>query len=680
MDKLVKHTNEVLLHTGRLQSMSTESEIQARNYMLTGKKSYLEKFHDRSALVIAELKTVKTLTSDNKHIKPALDSATKYAFNRIAFSKQIIALRKQKGLQKAVLLIQTGRGQGYADKADDYIQHIEHNENRLMALRKADSERAQNIMNISLLATVLFITGMIVWLLRKSKKEAAERNLMVAELIKNSERMKTAEKLALLGTWSMDLQTQLVNASDQVYNIWGYDIIDKGLAVENFMHKVHPDDHELISQKVKNLATQNGVESFIFRLVDSRGIKYINNGVTVLRDSHNNVISISGYVQDITEKTIITNSLEDANKDLNIMFKRMGEILYSRDMTKGKFISISDTCELVFGYTAEDFITDPDLWINVVHPDDRHIIQSGNTMLAYGTQIVSRYRIIRKDGGIRWVEKKTVPTLDDKGQLCRINAVINDITERKLASLDREKITADLVARNKTLEQFSYIVSHNLRAPVANIIGLSDVLNNVDNDATEQQPVISHMMSSVYKLDQIVRDLNLVLEVNDHVNEKKCLIEFNELVTGVKTSLSQVMHKKNVHFKLDFFKADHLFSVRNYLHNIFYNIFINSINYSRDDIATIISVESIQSANHVELVFKDNGKGIDLERNGSTLFDLYRRFDFSVKGKGMGLFMVKTQVEALGGTINVKSAINKGTEFHIILPDNEKQPEKMVKV
>jgi signal transduction histidine kinase len=64
----------------------------------------------------------------------------------------------------------------------------------------------------------------------------------------------------------------------------------------------------------------------------------------------------------------------------------------------------------------------------------------------------------------------------------------------------------------------------------------------------------------------------------------------------------------------------------------------------------------------------DNGKGIDLDKHGSSLFGLYRRFDTSVEGKGIGLFMVKTRVEALGGTIQVKSKLLRGSEFTIMLP------------
>ena len=71
--------------------------------------------------------------------------------------------------------------------------------------------------------------------------------------------------------------------------------------------------------------------------------------------------------------------------------------------------------------------------------------------------------------------------------------------------------------------------------------------------------------------------------------------------------------------------------------------------------------------NHVELTFTDNGMGINLKKNGDQVFGLYKRFHDNIEGKGMGLFMVKTQVETLGGKISIRSEVNKGTEFLIEL-------------
>lgn len=81
-------------------------------------------------------------------------------------------------------------------------------------------------------------------------------------------------------------------------------------------------------------------------------------------------------------------------------------------------------------------------------------------------------------------------------------------------------------------------------------------------------------------------------------------------------------------------------------------------------------IKTYLTEKHLNIIFEDNGKGIDLKKYGSQLFGLYKRFDVDVDGKGMGLFMVKTQVEDLGGTIQAFSEPGKGTKFHILLPVN----------
>jgi signal transduction histidine kinase len=111
-----------------------------------------------------------------------------------------------------------------------------------------------------------------------------------------------------------------------------------------------------------------------------------------------------------------------------------------------------------------------------------------------------------------------------------------------------------------------------------------------------------------------------------------------------------------------------MFTVKSYLYSIFYNLTSNSIKYRRADVQPILTIESHKLKNKIEFVFKDNGKGIDLHKNGDHIFGLYKRFDTTTEGKGMGLFMVKTQVQALGGTIKIKSKLGEGTEFILRFP------------
>jgi signal transduction histidine kinase len=129
------------------------------------------------------------------------------------------------------------------------------------------------------------------------------------------------------------------------------------------------------------------------------------------------------------------------------------------------------------------------------------------------------------------------------------------------------------------------------------------------------------------------------------------------------------MQSQNVRIITDFSAVDEYTSIKSYIHSIFYNLIFNSIKYSDPSRMPVISVTSKRENHKIYLIFKDNGMGIDLDKKGEQIFGLYKRFHNHIEGKGMGLFMVKTQVEILGGKITVKSQPNQGTEFEIEFPE-----------
>lgn len=240
-----------------------------------------------------------------------------------------------------------------------------------------------------------------------------------------------------------------------------------------------------------------------------------------------------------------------------------------------------------------------------------------------------------------------------------------DITETKTATLERERITNDLIQHNRDLEQFTYIISHNLRAPVANILGLTNILKDHAQgmEAEMQKEVIDRIFTSTKNIDTTIKDLNQILQTRKPVGSKKEKVDFEAMVDAVKTSIRNIIAVEKVKINCDFTLVDSMFTTRSYLYSIFYNLTSNSIKYRKTDVSPLINITSRKIDDKIELRFKDNGKGIDLDKNAEDVFGLYKRFDTSVEGKGMGLFMVKTQVAALGGSIQIESRLGEGTEF-----------------
>jgi PAS domain S-box-containing protein len=275
-----------------------------------------------------------------------------------------------------------------------------------------------------------------------------------------------------------------------------------------------------------------------------------------------------------------------------------------------------------------------------------------------------------KDGSVKWYEVRWAGVANEKDENIGFILALKDITERKISDIEQNRITAELVQRNKDLEQFTYIVSHNLRAPVANIMGLSNMINSFDFDINENQEIKTSLATSVNILDSMIMDLNHILQVSSRVSERSEAVSFRFLVEDILSTLRSVIDKENITVNYNFNAADKILTVKSYMHSIFYNLISNSIKYKRPEVDLVLSIFTRKEADKLEILFKDNGRGIE-EKHFKNLFGLYKRFDTSVEGKGMGLFMVKMQTETLGGKVSVESEPGTGTTFKLEL-DNVK--------
>lgn len=272
------------------------------------------------------------------------------------------------------------------------------------------------------------------------------------------------------------------------------------------------------------------------------------------------------------------------------------------------------------------------------------------------------------DGSFKWFNLLYTGITDINGNSLGLIMSITDINESKLAAMERDRITNDLIRRNKALEQFTYIVSHHLRAPVASILGLAYLFRDVAMSDTEAEEIHKALADATRNLDDIVRDLNEILQVTQHKSEQETEVSLQQLVDSISAGIIPIINKEDVKIEYNFTEIDTIYAVESQLYSIFYNLIINSIKFRRPGVPPLISITSRKDNNHIFLQFSDNGSGIDLARHSADLFGLYSHFNHTAEGRGMGLFMVKTQVDMLNGHISVKSEPDKGTSFLISLP------------
>ncbi|RYZ98275.1 MAG: PAS domain S-box protein, partial [Sphingobacteriaceae bacterium] len=326
----------------------------------------------------------------------------------------------------------------------------------------------------------------------------------------------------------------------------------------------------------------------------------------------------------------------------------------------------SEECCKIYGVSQKECVQTYEDWLSFIHPEDLNYVlnihkESEKTL----SDVAVSNRIILKDGTIKHIFSKSKFELDKKGNAIGLYGITHDITDRKNAEIEREKMTEDLIHRNKELEQFAYIISHNLRAPVANILGTTSMLN--DEELSEEEKTIFRrgLNESVIGLDNVIKDLNNILEVKRGVRETKEKVCLSELVNDISISIKNRIDEDHVTLVCDFNAIDEFSTLKSYLYSIFYNLIFNSIKFRRPTIPCIIDIKSQRTNNKIILTFTDNGLGIDLHKRGDQVFGMYKRFHANTEGKGMGLFMVKTQVETLGGKIGVMSEVDSGTVFTI---------------
>ena len=252
-----------------------------------------------------------------------------------------------------------------------------------------------------------------------------------------------------------------------------------------------------------------------------------------------------------------------------------------------------------------------------------------------------------------------------KDRLQRLPSAILNALSKFQSDAEKQVYLADLIQRNKDLEQFAYVVSHHLRAPVANIIGASRALNKAGLNSEDKEKLNAGINISVMKIDEVIKDLNRILQVKNDINKTKEVVRFSELVSDIKIAIRDLIDKNGIEIKHDFSVVNEFLTLKPYLYSIFFNLISNSIKYRRPQVHSIIEISSRLSGNTITLIFRDNGMGFDLNKRGDQVFGLYKRFHPNIEGKGVGLFMVKTHVESLGGKISVASEVDKGTEFKI---------------
>lgn len=359
-------------------------------------------------------------------------------------------------------------------------------------------------------------------------------------------------------------------------------------------------------------------------------------------------------------------SLNKLINDKTHMLARMGS--WYMDLPGNK-LWVSDEMYRIYGVEKKE-IPDVNAFVDKVHPEDKErIIKVWSALAANVQDPRMEYRVCFEDGSIRHISASWVISYDTYGVANRATGYVQDITERVLAEEEKSAISSELIQRNQVLEEFSYSVSHNLRSPLANILGLCDMIERKLKEGKLDIAPVKMLTESSRRLDSILRDLNTLLNYDKKLNVLKTPLDLDTVAKETWEIYRDKCEFLGGHFTWDFTGIGVVHLVKPYMDNVFQNMLSNSLKYTRPGVPPVIHFKGSLKDGILQLEFSDNGLGIDLEANRSKLFGLYQRFNpKAAEGNGLGLYLIRLQVEKMKGKIDVQSALNTGTTFTITIP------------
>jgi PAS domain S-box-containing protein len=408
--------------------------------------------------------------------------------------------------------------------------------------------------------------------------------------------------------------------------------------------------------------TEKWQDQYRFRCADN-SYKYVLDRGFLLKDENGKAIRMIGAIQDITKQkeeeqrlklleTVITQSKDSI-------------VITEANSNEGKIpniIYVNPAFSSMSGYASEEIVGKSLNIFNGENSDTNELHKLLNA-IEHKEECLLETISYKKNKEEYWVRLSMIPIYNIENELSHWISIQRDISIDKKQEKEKEQLIRELTQNNKDLKQFSYITSHNLRAPLSNLTGLLNLIEDIPIENDELQEILDGFNKSTHLLNETINDLVKVIIIKDNPSIKKEEVLLKEVFENVFSQLSFQIELFKPIIKINFDNVSIININKAYIESILLNLLTNAIKYRSENRKLKITIQANQVDDQVELSFKDNGIGIDLERNKDKVFGLYQRFHNYPDSKGLGLYLVKSQVETMGGTISIESEVNKGTAF-----------------
>ncbi len=515
-------------------------------------------------------------------------------------------------------------------------------------------------------------------IVRGTCQDVTEQWLAHEELRRSEERLAEAQKLAQIGSWEWDLETDALTWSAELCRILGVDPADKPATYREYLAMLPPERREELDSRLaesrrtgrpfesdRELVALDGEKRWVY----TRGeIVQTSDGRRIMR----------GTVQDVTVRRQAEERLREAELRYRTLVEQLPLVTYIRavDMTQPN-LYCSPQVEPLLGYSAEEWMTNADLLAEIVHPDDRdYVLAEAERVRRTGEPFRGEYRYVARDGRVVWVQDESYIVHDQAGDPV-VQGYLLDITERKLAEEERDRLRNELhhAQRLDAIGRLAGGVAHDFNNMLTAIKGYGELLlqglgdSPLRNEAEQIRRAAEQASELPKKLLAFSRKQSTeptLIDLNEKVEEARALFErligeAIDLVASTEARPALIL-------------AD-----PGQIEQVFLNLVVNSKDAMPEGGALTISTRNaelgVQAAQtndvapgpYVVLSVSDSGQGMD-EETRARAFEPFFTTKPAGRGSGLGLAIVYGIVRESGGFVRVESEVGRGTTFEAFFP------------
>lgn len=430
--------------------------------------------------------------------------------------------------------------------------------------------------------------------------------------------------------------------------------------------RIFSDDFEPFLRSIQHSKIGLNEWNHEFRAVlPNKGLKWYK-GFAIVEQDEAETVHFYGKINDISSFKLQELQLKLSEQRFLFALEASSEGIWDLDVASSTVFYSSQSMKML-EFEAKDTIDSIDLWDNRVHPQDKNkYLEDIQLHIDSKTPYYENaQRVMTVSGEYKWIlSRGKIIERDIHKKPLRIIGTHTDISAQKEKEQNLLKTLEIVSEQNSRLLNFAHIVSHNLRSHSGNIEMLLNIIaEETDEDFVKES--YSHLRTSSKALSQTIVHLKELVEIQSELVQKKENLNLNLYLGKTLNILGEEIKKNKVVIKNRVCKHQTIIFNPAYLESILLNFTSNAIRYSHPDRTPVISYSLKSNSKHKVLEIQDNGLGINLEKHGKKIFGMYKTFHKHKDSRGIGLFITKNQIEAMGGKVDVTSVVGVGTTFKI---------------